>query len=139
MIGWMSVVGERLADRGPRLRDAPAAPRAAVAVVTGTTIVAALIRFLGLTRQSIWVDEASTIAFTQRGFRGMLHLLVNYEANALIYYVLVYPVTLLDSGLAPLRAVSALAGVLAIPALYWAWRLLVPRPALLIACAALAL
>jgi hypothetical protein len=69
----------------------------------------------------------------------MLRLLVDYEANALVYYVLVYPVTLADSGLAPLRAVSAVAGVLAIPALWWAARPLVGRPALLAACAALSL
>lgn len=135
----MSVVGERLADGGPRLRDAAATRRSALLALTGLTAVAALIRFLGLTRQSIWVDEASTMAFTQRGFHGMLHLLVDYEANALVYYVLIYPVTLLSGDLAPLRAISALAGVLAIPALYWAGRLLVPRSALLIACAALCL
>jgi 4-amino-4-deoxy-L-arabinose transferase-like glycosyltransferase len=139
MIESMSVVGERLADRGPRLRDAAATPRSAVFALTGITVVAALIRFLGLTRQSIWVDEASTMAFTQRGFHGMLHLLVDYEANALVYYVLIYPVTLLDGGLAPLRAVSALAGVIAIPALYWAARPLVSRAALLVACGALCL
>jgi mannosyltransferase len=139
MIARMSVVGERLAERRPWSRGAAAEPRSILLALTGVTVVAALIRFLGLTRQSLWVDEASTIAFTQRGLHGMVSLLLDYEANALLYYLLVYPVTLLDEGLAPLRAVSALAGVLAIPALWWAARLLVPRPAALIACAALCL
>lgn len=135
----VTAVGERLVDRGSSLRGGVATPRTALLALTGVTAVAAVLRFLGLTRQSIWVDEASTIAFTQRGLGGMLHLLVDYEANALLYYLLVYPVTQLDDGLASLRAVSALAGVLAIPALYWAGRLLVPRPALLAGCAALSL
>ena len=104
----MSVVGERLAGRRPDDRVAAAAP--VLITLAGLTVVAALIRFIGLTRQSLWVDEASTMAFTQRGFHGMLDLLVDYEANALVYYVLVYPVTLLDGSLASLRAVSALAG-----------------------------
>ena len=135
----MSVVGERLAERRPGLRGAAAAPRTLLLTITGLTLVAVLIRFLGLTRQSLWVDEASTMAFTQRGLGGMLDLLVDYEANGILYYVLVYPVTQIDDGLASLRAVSALAGVVAIPALYWAARTVVPRPALLIACAALCL
>src|SRR5262245_32096316 len=137
MIEEMSVVGERLADRGLKLREAVAAPRAALLALAAATAVAALVRFLGLTRQSIWLDEASTIAFAQRGFTGMLHQLFEYEANALVYYVLVYPLTLLDDPLLPLRALSAVAGVLAVPALYWAGRHLVPRSALLIGCAAL--
>ena len=136
MIEWMSVVAERLADRASKLRETTATPRTACSP-SGLTLLAALVRFLGLSRQSMWVDEGSTIAFTQRGLDGMLNLLLDYEANAFVYYLLVYPVTLIDGGLAPLRAFSALAGVCSIPALYWAGRTIVPRRALLIACGAL--
>jgi hypothetical protein len=107
--------------------------------VGAATVLAGLLRLLGLTRQSMWVDEGSTIAFTQRGLDGMWHLLVDYESNALVYYLLVYPLARLDDSLASLRALSAIAGVLAVPALYWAARPLLARLPLLFACAALSL
>ena len=135
----MSVVEEPLADRVPRVRAAAATPRSIVLAVGGATLLAALIRLLGLGRQSLWVDEASTIAFTQRGLHGMLRLLVDYEANAILYYLLVYPITLVDGHVASLRALSAVAGVAAIPALYWAARPLAGRPAVVAGCAALCL
>jgi hypothetical protein len=117
------------------MRTAARAVPVPLAVITA---VGAALRFITIGRQSLYVDEASTLAFTQRDFGRMLHLLVHYEGNAFPYYILAFPLARIGDGLIALRVASAVAGVAAVVALPWAVRPLVDRRVALLGAAFLA-
>lgn len=83
-------------------------------------------------------DEAYTLGLAQRGVTQMLHLFT-LEANGLPYALVEWPLVRIDDGLATLRLPAFVAGVVAIPALFWAGRRLASPGAALLACVLLAL
>jgi len=85
------------------------------------TVAGAALRFATLDVQSIWLDEAATIDLVHKGFSGMLSDLPKSESAPPLYYLLVWCWTrVFGSGPIAFRSLSALAGTLTIPALYWA-------------------
>jgi len=111
----------------PPVAEAPAAdaPRrgvpawAAPAVLVVATVVAAVVRLAGLGRNDLWIDEAYTLGLTQHGLREMLALFAR-EANGIAYQLVVFPLAQVDDSVTALRMPAAIAGILTVPALYWA-------------------
>jgi mannosyltransferase len=102
------------------------------------TVIALALRVTNLSR-SLFIDEAYSLALAQRSFGHMLALF-GYEANGTLYPIVLWPlVRIFGTGAVLLRAPSVIAGTLAIPALWWAARKLLPSPAALLAAALLAL
>lgn len=110
--------GERRAAPSPKQRYALR--------LGGLVGVAFVLRFLQLGYQSVWEDEAYTLALAQRSFGGMLGLF-RFEANGLLYSLIVWPLARIDQSTYMLRAPALAAGVAAVPALWWAGRGLVGR------------
>ena len=100
-------------------------------------VIAAGLRLYRLGFQPLSADEAYTFAFTERGFTGMLSLF-REEPNGLLYQLVTYPVMQLTSSDAGLRLPAAVAGILAVPALYWAGSRLTNRVTALVGAALLA-
>jgi len=113
--------------RGLRARagvlDASRLGHTALATITA---LAAVLRGYHLGYQSMWQDEGYTAAQAQRPFGQMLHLF-KFEANGSLYTLISWPLAHLDLSLVLLRVPSAVAGVAAVAATYWAGRELSSR------------
>lgn len=94
------------------------------------TLIAAVLRFAALGRQSLWFDEAATWQLTQLPFGEMLSALPDRESNPPLFYVLEWLATrALGDGEAGLRALSAVAGTLVVPVAFAIARRIGGRPA----------
>ncbi len=108
----------------PRAADAPETRAgwrpSALQLVIALTVAGAALRFGTLDVQSIWGDEAITIALVHRSFSSMISHLSSSESTPPLYYSLAWVWTRIF-GLGPLgfRTLSALAGTITIP-LVWA-------------------
>jgi mannosyltransferase len=112
--------------------------RPIAAALFGLTLVALLLRFWGLTRQSLWADEALTIVYA--GIFGrytadkfFLDLQGPVHAAALHLWTCLF-----GTGEAALRSFGAILGTATIPCFYWALRPVLRREAALLACLLLA-
>lgn len=90
-----------------------------------------------LAYQSLTDDEAYSLALAQRSFGQMLHL-YKFESNGLVYSLVLWPLVRIGESASLLRLPAAVAGIAAVPALYWAGRELAGRRAATIAAALLA-
>src|SRR5919108_234466 len=90
-----------------------------VAVLLGVTTVGAVLRFWHLGGRSLWVDEGTTAVIARLDWWNFLRLLWRREANMALYYLLMRGWIHVGHGEAWLRALSAIFGVLAIPAIYF--------------------
>jgi mannosyltransferase len=107
--------------------------------IVALTVLAAVLRFGTLDRQSFWVDELVTVSLVRRPFGDMLRTIPHSEATPYLYYVLAWPWThLFGSGEVGLRSLSALAGTATVAAAYGAGAALVSRRVGLIAAALVA-
>jgi 4-amino-4-deoxy-L-arabinose transferase-like glycosyltransferase len=94
---------------------------AVVWTVVGLTLVAAVLRFAGLSSQSYWGDEALTVSEIRAPLGGMLGLVLSQETTPPLYFVLAWAwAHLFGSGEAALRSLSALAGTAMVPLAYLA-------------------
>src|SRR5262249_18372677 len=115
----------RVEGREPRAPQPGAQARAgwrpsALQVVAALTLAGAALRFGTLDVQSIWGDEAITIALVHRTFGSMLSHLSSSESAPPLYYVLAWIWTkVFGTGPVAFRTLSALAGTITIP-LVWA-------------------
>ncbi|MEO9176028.1 MAG: glycosyltransferase family 39 protein [Gaiellales bacterium] len=94
--------------------------------IGGLVGVAFALRLMQLGYQSVWEDEAYTLALAQRSFGGMLRLF-RFEANGLLYSLIVWPLVRIGQSTFVLRSPALVAGVVAVPALWWAGQGLVGR------------
>src|SRR5688572_13338466 len=96
---------------------APRANRTTVALLTGLIAAGAALRFATLDLQSFWVDEGATVLLLRDDFGGMLDGLTVTEKTPPLYYVLAWLWTRpFGTGEVGVRSLSALVGVLTIPA-----------------------
>jgi hypothetical protein len=115
------------------------ANRIAAVAFAGIVVVAAALRFATLDLQSFWVDEGATIHLLRNDFGGMLDGLTVTEKTPPLYYLLAWLWTRpFGTGEVGVRSLSALIGVLTIPAAYALARELVSERAALIAAALVA-
>jgi hypothetical protein len=99
-----------------------------VRAVVGITLVAALLRFATLDRQSLWSDEAMTWALVHKDFVDMLRTIPHTESTPPLYYVLVWLwAKVFGYGEVGLRSLSAVAGTATVPVTYYAGNVLLGR------------
>lgn len=105
--------------------------------LVGLVVAAAVLRLAALGYQDIWDDESYSLALAERGFGHMVSLF-KLEANGTLYELVLWPLVRISHGAAMLRAPALVAGLAAVPALWWAGRELVGRRAALLGAALLA-
>ena len=102
-------------------------------------LVATALRFPTLDLQSFWIDEGFTVQLLRKDFGGMLDGIPVTEKTPPLYYVLAWLWTRpFGTGEVGVRSLSALAGVLTVPAAFALARELVSERAGLIAAALVA-
>jgi mannosyltransferase len=107
-----------------------------VAAVTALTLLAAVLRFYRLGHQGFWFDEANTALLVHFSPGKMLGLIPQTESTPPLYYCVAWVwARIFGYTEAPLRALSAVCGVLFVPVVYAAGAKLVSRRAGLIAAA----
>jgi mannosyltransferase len=107
--------------------------------VVALTVLAAVLRFATLDRQSFWSDEAITVLLLRMDLVEMLRTIVETEATPPLYYVLGWGWTrVFGDGEVGLRSLSALAGTLTVPAAYAAGSVFFGRRAAIAAAALVA-
>ncbi len=100
----------------------------------------AVVRFATLGHQSYDHDEAATLLVLHPNLGATWHAIVGMERNPPLYYFLAWPWTrLFGTGEAGLRSLSALFGVVTIPAAFFCARELAGRRAGLVAATLVAL
>ncbi len=82
------------------------------------TALAAFLRFYLISRESLWYDEGFSVWLARRNFRSMCHIIARYEANMALYYLMLHEWLHFGESEAVVRALSALAGILTIPAIF---------------------
>ncbi|MDQ6836471.1 MAG: glycosyltransferase family 39 protein [Actinomycetota bacterium] len=99
------------------------------AVLVGLlTVLAAVIRLVGLAHQSYWYDEADTVSILHTSAGGLLARVPTWETTPPLYFMLAWLwAHLLGDGEAGLRSLSALAGILTVPIGFAAGARLVSR------------
>ena len=95
-------------------------------------LLAALLRFWDLGGKSLWGDELDTLRVTDLATSGQIvDALAHYRKTTLVnppaYFLAVHGVSLFSRSEAALRAVSAVAGTLAVLAFFFLARLFLPR------------
>ena len=81
-------------------------------------LIGAMLRLHQLAARSLWIDEASSVAFASLPLRPFLKLLWGSQANMTLYYILLRGWIHLGDSEFALRSLSVLCGVLTIPAIY---------------------
>ncbi len=120
----------------PRTTPEPVT-RGDVLFVLAATAVAALLRFAALGHESIWLDEAYSLGIARAGYLDLLSGRVYDPGNPAGYFLLLKGWLDLfgSASIETARALSALAGTLAVPAVWLLARALrVPRRAAWLAC-----
>ena len=122
---WPMAISARADAAAPRARGrgAPGSgaylTREALQVVVALTVAGAALRFGTLDVQSIWGDEAITIALVHRSFGSMISHLSSSESTPPLYYSLAWVWTrIFGSGALGFRSLSALAGTITIPVVW---------------------
>lgn len=90
---------------------------------------AASLRFFHLGLKSFWADEAFSITLAQSSWTDFRHTLVSSEANMALYYLLLRLWSQISDTPSFVRALSVLAGVATVPAIYFAGESLFSRRA----------
>lgn len=99
-------------------------------MVAGLTVAGAVLRFWGIGHQGYWYDEGITVSLVHDSFGHMLGLLPSSEGTPPFYYCLAWVwARIFGFGEAGLRSLSAVAGVLVIPAISAAAAKLISRRA----------
>jgi hypothetical protein len=107
------------ADWDPLARARALVGDPAAAAVGLLIVLGAALRFYGLGHQGYWYDEANTVFLMRHSVGEMLGLLPTNESTPPFYYCVAWVWTqVFGSGEAGLRSLSALFGVLVIPAAF---------------------
>jgi mannosyltransferase len=117
-----------------RIRSLLSSPVAAS--VAALTFLAAALRFVAISHQGFWFDEAHTALLVHFSPGKMLGLIPQSESTPPLYYCLAWVwARIFGYGESGLRSLSALAGVVTVPVAYGAARKLLSQRAGLIAAA----
>jgi len=102
-------------------------------ILAAITAFAAAVRLYHLGRQSLWLDEAATVAFATMPWPAMKHVLYTRETNMGLYFLFMRAWTALGTTESILRLPSAIASIATIPLLYLTGRRLFGSPIALVA------
>ena len=87
--------------------------RLVVAALLGVLGLAAILRFVQLGHDSVWVDEAFSARVSNLGFRDLISTATSEDTNPPLYYVLLhFWIGVFGDSEAALRSLSAVVGVL---------------------------
>ncbi len=81
--------------------------------------LAAILRFLFLSRKSVYLDEAISVAYAHMSWHEFLHVLRTRDFNMAFYYLLLRGFVIFGNSEFCVRLLSVIAGVATIPAVYW--------------------
>jgi 4-amino-4-deoxy-L-arabinose transferase-like glycosyltransferase len=87
-------------------------------ILIGLTGIGAILRLYSLGTNSLWLDEASTLAFARQSLIGIWESTVGGEFNPPLFYWLEHGMLLFGDSEFVLRLFPALLGVLTIPVVY---------------------
>jgi mannosyltransferase len=108
----------------------------AALTVAALTVLAAVLRFVGIGHQGFWFDEGNTALLVHFSPGKMLGLIPKTESTPPLYYCVAWVwARVFGYGEAGLRSLSALAGVATVPVAYGAARKLISERAGLVAAA----
>src|SRR5947209_4886658 len=95
-------------------------PRADLGVVLGTTALALVLRLVGRGHESIWYDEAFSLAMAKAGYHDLITGQVADPGNPFGYFFLLRAWLGLfgSASIETARALSGVAGALAVPAVW---------------------
>jgi mannosyltransferase len=84
------------------------------------TIAGAILRLATLTKESFWFDEGATVSFALKSFSEIGNVVSSGEFNPPLFYWLEH-IVVMAAGVSELsmRFIPAVAGILAIPAIYY--------------------
>jgi mannosyltransferase len=83
------------------------------------TALAGALRLFRLGTKSFWLDETESLILAQLNWHDFIRALVHRQANMTLYYLLLRAWIHLGSSEFAVRCLSALAGVITIPAIYF--------------------
>jgi mannosyltransferase len=130
--GLAAPVGED--EQGPARRSlAPAVPLLALLVI------GAVLRLVGITRQSLWLDEAFSVFLAAHPFRDILAFVASSDAHPPLYYLVLHVWMVFGPSVLALRLLSALASIAALLPMFLLGRRLANQRVALLATALLAL
>src|SRR5690242_15230387 len=133
-------------EPGVQLKSAPQAPAAQIlftprvrlAVISGITALAAVLRLLYLGKKSFWMDEIVSVSIARLDPAGFRNIVLSWELNEGLYYTLLRNWMHLGQSEFFIRLLSLLPSVAAIPFVYLLGRRLVSEKAGLVAALLLA-
>jgi len=102
------------------------------------TLIGAVLRFVNLGFNSLWLDEASTYTFASMSLSGIWAATTGGEFNPPLFYWIEHLMLVFGNNETVLRFVPALFGVLTIPLMYWVGKEFVDRNVGIVAAAACA-
>ncbi|MGB0060970.1 glycosyltransferase family 39 protein, partial [Candidatus Binatus sp.] len=106
--------------------------RPAYAFVAVVTLVAAILRLLYLGKESLWGDEAFTVALASIPLPTMLKLLATDEPNIALYVLMLRGWLALGDSESTIRLLSVVFAVATVPLLYCVARRLAGQPVALL-------
>jgi mannosyltransferase len=135
-VGTLAPKAPRQATTAPAARARSLLSNPAAIGVALLTVLAAALRFVDIGHQGFWFDEANTALLVHLSPGKMIGLIPQSESTPPLYYCVAWVwARLFGYGEAPLRALSALAGVAVVPIAYGAGTKLVSQRAGLIVAA----
>lgn len=87
--------------------------------LSALTLLGAALRIAALGRKSFWLDELSSIGICTAPRDVFVRTILHHEGNMALYYLLLRPWLSLGTSEASVRLFSAIAGVAAIPMMYF--------------------
>lgn len=100
------------------------------------TLIGAILRFVNLGFNSLWLDEASTYSFASMSLPGIWAATTGGEFNPPLFYWIEHLMLVFGNNETVLRVVPALFGVLTIPLMYWVGKEFMDRNVGIVAAAA---
>ncbi len=89
--------------------------------------LAALLRFLYLSRKSVYLDEAISVAYAHMSWHEFAQVLLARDANMALFYLLLRGVVPFGDSEFRVRLISVIAGVATVPVMYWLGKKLYDR------------
>jgi mannosyltransferase len=94
------------------------APGARVAALVALVVVAAILRVIGVTRQSLWLDEAYSVYLAAHPFPQLLAFVSSSDAHPPLYYLVLHVWMLFGQSPLTVRGLSAVASLGAVIVTY---------------------